>query len=49
MKDNCFTILCWFLPYSNTNQPQVNPCPFPLEPPLTSLPFPRKVHGGMQR
>ena len=29
MKDNCFTILCWFLPYINRNQPQVYICPFP--------------------
>ena len=29
----CFTILCWFLPYINMNQPQVYMCPLPLEPP----------------
>ena len=23
LEDNCFTILCWFLPYINMNQPQV--------------------------
>ena len=22
MKGNCFTILCWFLPYISINQPQ---------------------------
>ena len=31
MKDNCFTVLCWFLPYVNINQPQVYMCPLPLE------------------
>ena len=33
MKDNCFTILCWFLPYINMNQPWIYICPLPLEPP----------------
>ena len=33
LKDNCFTILCWFLPYINMNQPQVYIRPLPLEPP----------------
>ena len=23
LEDNCFTILCWFLPYNSMNQPQV--------------------------
>ena len=32
MEDNCFTILCWFLPYINMNQPQVYICALPLEP-----------------
>ena len=32
MKDNCSTILCWFLPYVNMNQSQVYACPLPLEP-----------------
>ena len=27
-EDNCFTILCWFLPYINMSQPQVCVCPF---------------------
>ena len=31
-KDTCFTILCWFLPKVNMNQPQVYICPFPLKP-----------------
>ena len=30
---NCFTILCWFLPCINMNQPQVYVCPLPLETP----------------
>ena len=36
--DNCFTILCWFFPYINMNQPQVYICPLPLEPPTLSHP-----------
>ena len=33
LEDNCFiiiTILCWFLPSINMNQPQVNVCSLPL-------------------
>ena len=31
LQDVCFTILCWFLPHINMNQPQVYICPlFPL-------------------
>ena len=33
MEDNCFTILCWFLPYVTMNQPEAYICPFPVEPP----------------
>ena len=33
LEDNCFTILHWFLPYINRNQPSVYICPLPLEPP----------------
>jgi len=33
LEDNCFTMLCWFLPYINMNQSQVYICPLPLEPP----------------
>ena len=40
LKDNCFTILCWFLPYINMNQPEVNICGFPLGPPCHLLPYP---------
>ena len=29
IKDNCFTILCWFLPYIIVNQPYVYTCPLP--------------------
>ena len=32
LEDNCFTILCWVLPYINMNQSQVYICPFRLEP-----------------
>ena len=38
MEDNWFTILCWFLPYINMNQPQVYMCPLPPEPPSRLLP-----------
>ena len=36
MEDTCFTILFWFLPYINMNQPWVYISPLPLEsaPPL---------------
>ena len=40
LKDNCCTILCWFLPYINMNQPQVYVCPLPLEPPSYIPPIP---------
>ena len=33
LKDNCFTILCWFLPDINMSQPQVYICLLPLKPP----------------
>ena len=32
LENNCFTILCWLLPYINMNQPEVYICPLPLEP-----------------
>ena len=35
MEENCFTILCWFLPYNNTNWPQLYIYPLLLEPPST--------------
>ena len=32
LEDNCFTILCWFLPSINMNRPQVYLiCPLPCE------------------
>ena len=42
LEDNCFTILCWFLPYINMNQPQVYIYPLPLEPPS-----PRPPHSTL--
>ena len=39
MEDNCFTMLCWFLPCINMNQPQVYICPLPLEPLSSSHPL----------
>ena len=38
MENNYFTILWWFLPYINMNQPQVHICLPILNPPPTSLP-----------
>ena len=29
LEDNCFTILCWLLPYISMNQPQVYICSLP--------------------
>ena len=33
MEENCFTILCWLLPYNNVNQPWVYLSPLHLDPP----------------
>ena len=46
MEENCFTMLCWFLPYSNMNQPQVYTHALPLEPlsHLPLIPLPRGCH-----
>ena len=33
-------ILCWFLPYSNMDQPQIYICPLPLEPASHLSPYP---------
>ena len=38
MEDNCFTILYWFLPYININQPQVHICSLVPEPPYLPVP-----------
>ena len=40
LKDDCFTVLCWFLPYINMNQPWVQTCPLPLKPPSHLTPHP---------
>ena len=40
LKDNCFTILCWFLPYICMNQPWVYICPVLLKLPPISHPVP---------
>ena len=34
MKDNCFTVLCWFLANINMNQPQVYPLLLILQHPF---------------
>ena len=39
LGDNCFTVLCWFLPYNSMNQAQVYIYPFPLDS-WTSDPHP---------
>ena len=46
MEDNCFTMLCWFLPYIHMSQSQVCMLPLPLEPPcqLPSHPTPLGCH-----
>ena len=39
MRNSCFTMLYWFSPYTNMDQPSVYICPFLFEPPPpTSLP-----------
>ena len=40
MEANYFTMLWWFLPYIDMNQPWVYMCPPILTPPPTSLPIP---------
>ena len=50
LGDNCFTILCWFLPYINMNQSQVYIYPLPPEPPTPHLPphpAPLACHGAL--
>ena len=38
LEYNCFTMLHWFLPYNNVNQPYVYTYPLPLEPPSHPIP-----------
>ena len=40
LENNCFAILCWFLPYINMNQPQVYIYPLPFETPSHLPPHP---------
>ena len=40
MEDDCFTMLCQFLPYSHVNQSQVHTYPLSFEPPF----FPPRSH-----
>ena len=40
LEENCFTMLCWFLPYIIMSQPQVYICLLPLETPLISFATP---------
>ena len=41
LEDECFTVLCWVLPYVSMNQPQVYLCPLPApEPASHPLPTP---------
>ena len=46
LEDNCFTILCWPLPYINMNQPQVIMYPLPPEPPPS---FPISSHPRLSQ
>ena len=48
MKDNCFTILCWFLSFINMNQSPVYIWPLPLVPlpHLSPLCTPEVVTGS---
>ena len=39
LEDNCFTILCWYVPYININQPQVYICLLLLSLLSTSYPI----------
>ena len=43
----CFTILCWFLPYINMNQPYI--CPLPPETPSQLPPHPTALGGQRTR
>ena len=38
MEDNCFTMLCWFLPYNSVNEHEESHIPFPQEPPTPPHP-----------
>ena len=38
MEDNCFSVLCWFLPYDNVNHTHI--CPALLNLPSTLCPAP---------
>ena len=38
LKDNCFTMLCWFLPCVNMNQSQGCICFFPIKAPSQPIP-----------
>ena len=40
LKDNCLTVLCWFLPNLNANQPWIYICALPLETPSHLPPRP---------
>ena len=43
LEDNCFTILCWFLPYINMNQHRYTYVPSLLTLPLIFRPIPLSV------
>ena len=45
LEDNCFTPVCWFLPYINMNQPQVKVSPsLPLEAASHLSHYPAPLH-----
>ena len=54
LQDICFTLLCWFLPHTSVNQPQVDINSLPLESPSHLPPHPtplccRRALGGGPR
>ena len=54
LQDICFTLLCWFLPYTGVNQPQVDIKSLPLGSPSHLPPHPtplccRRALGGAPR
>ena len=47
LEDNCFIMLCWFLPYVNMNPPQVCICPSLLNvPPISLTIHPSRLSQG---
>ena len=49
LKNNCFAISYWFLPYINMNQPEEYLCLLPLSLPPTRHPIPAPPPPGCHR